>query len=296
MTARAEIISGSAPRRAAPIGEARSRKVRIEPAPRWPRLRLDDVWASRELVFFLAWRDIKVRYAQTVLGAAWAVLQPVMTMVVFTVIFGRFARIPSDGAPYAVFSLAALVPWTYFAGALGGAANSLIANSNLLTKVYFPRLAIPFAPVVAGLMDFAIAFVVLVVVLVASGITPSAWALVVIPCCMLTTMMTAVGVGTGLAALNIQYRDFRQIAGFLVQVWMYASPIVYPLSMVPAEFRMAYSLNPMVGVISGFRAVLLGQGAVPWATIVLGLATSGVLLAVGTAYFRHTERVFADVA
>jgi lipopolysaccharide transport system permease protein len=296
MTARTEVIPTVTAGGAALIAEVLPRRVRIEPAPHWPRVRIREVWASRELVLFLAWRDVKVRYAQTVLGAAWAVLQPVMSMVVFTVIFGRFARIPSDGAPYAAFSLAALVPWTYFSGALGGAANSLIANSNMLTKVYFPRLAIPFAPMLAGLMDFAIAFVVLLVVLIAFGITPSPWSLLVIPCCMLTAMMTALGVGCALAALNIQYRDFRQIAVFLVQVWMYASPIVYPLSMVPARFRVAYSLNPMVGVISGFRAVLLEQGTVPWMTILLGMATSAVLLSVGMMYFRHTERVFADVA
>lgn len=296
MSATAEPIAAPlAPRVASsPIRGART--TRIAPAPSWPRFHWRELWATRELLAFLAWRDVKVRYAQTVLGVAWAVLQPLMTMMIFTVIFGRFARIPSDGVPYAVFSLAALVPWTYFSTALSGASNSLVASANLLTKVYFPRLAIPIAPLLAALIDFAIAFVMMLIVLLAHGLRPSPWALVVLPWCMAMAMLTALGVGCGLAALNIQYRDFRQIAAFLVQVWMYASPIVYPISMVPAQLRGLYALNPIVGVIGGFRATLLGLDAVPWLSMLVGTASSLALLVAGVAYFRHTERLFADVA
>jgi lipopolysaccharide transport system permease protein len=237
-----------------------------------------------------------VRYAQTVLGAGWAVLQPLIAMVVFTVIFGRLAKIPSDGVPYAVFSLAALVPWTYFSTALAGSSNSLVLNTALVTRTYFPRLLIPLAPVVAGLVDFSVAFAVLLVVLVASGIVPSLWTLAVVPLLLLAVMMTAAGIGCWLAALNVQYRDVRQVTPFLVQVWMYATPIVYPLSLVPEAFRPLYALNPMAGVVTGFRAVLLGTGPVPWDVVLIGLGASAALLAAGTLYFRHTERVFADVA
>jgi lipopolysaccharide transport system permease protein len=217
-------------------------------------------------------------------------------MVVFTVIFGRFAGIPSDGVPYAVFSLAALVPWTYFAGALSGSSNSLVSNTSLVTKVYFPRLAIPLSPVVAGLVDFSIAFMVLLLVLTGYGIVPSPAAVPLVPVLVLITMMTAAGMGCWLAALNLQYRDVKQITPFLVQIWMYASPIVYPLSLVPHDLRMVYALNPMVGVVAGFRAVLLGQATLPWLELLIALLTSSSLLVTGTLFFRKTERVFADVA
>ena len=270
--------------------------IRIAPAPRWPRVDLAELWAARELLLFLVWRDVKVRYAQTALGAGWAVLQPLTGMVVFTVVFGRFARIPSDGAPYAAFSLAALVPWTYFAAAVSGAANSLITNRNLLTKIYFPRLILTLSPVVAGLVDFAVAFVALLLVLWGYGIAPSPWALVVVPLSLLIVAMTVVGVGSGLAALNVHYRDVRQITPFLLQVWMYGSPIVYPLSLVPQEFRLLYAINPMVGVVAGFRTVLLGRGAPPWTELSIALVTSAALLLVGARLFRGAERSFADVA
>lgn len=268
----------------------------IEPAGRWPRIDLRELWAYRGLFFFLVWRDVKVRYAQTVLGAGWAILQPVLTMLVFTVIFGRFANIPSDGVPYAVFSLAALVPWTYFSTALSGASNSLVSSTNLITKVYFPRLVIPFAPVLAGLVDFAVALVVLGAVMLFYGIVPGPLALVVVPLLLLGMMLTSAGVGCWLAALNIQYRDVKHVTPFLVQVWMYASPIVYPMSLVPEEYRGYYALNPMAGIVEGFRAVLLGTGAVAWPTIGLSLAVGAVLFLTGSLYFRRTERVFADVA
>jgi lipopolysaccharide transport system permease protein len=237
-----------------------------------------------------------VRYAQTVLGAGWAILQPVLTMLVFTVIFGRFANIPSDGVPYAVFSLAALVPWTYFSTALSGASNSLVSSTNLITKVYFPRLVIPAAPVLAGLLDFFIGMVIIVAMVLFYGLTPSPLALVIVPIVVVVMALTAAGVGSWLAALNIQYRDIRYVVPFLVQVWMYASPVVYPASVVPERFRLVYALNPMVGVIEGLRAAFLGTGEVGWSTIGVSLGMGLLLFVGGVLYFRRVERTFADVA
>lgn len=257
---------------------------------------LRELWHYRELFYFLVWRDVKVRYAQTVLGAGWAILQPVLTMVVFTIVFGNFAKVPSDGVPYPVFSLAALVPWTYFSKALTGSSGSLVANSNLITKVYFPRLITPMAPVLAGLVDFAVAFVILLLVMLGFGMVPAALSLAVLPVLILAMMTTAAGVGCWLAALNIHYRDVKYVVPFLVQIWMYISPVVYPLSLVPEQYRALYALNPMVGVIEGFRAVLLGTEAVSFGLIALSLGTGVLLLITGAIYFRRTEDVFADVA
>ena len=268
----------------------------IEPAGRWPKIDFRELWEYRGLFFFLVWRDIKVRYAQTVLGAGWAILQPVLTMVVFTIIFGNFAKIPSDGVPYAVFSLAALVPWTYFSTAFSGASNSLVSSTNLITKIYFPRLVIPFAPVLAGLVDMAIAFAILLLVMLSFGIVPSVGAVILVPVLTLVMMFAAAGVGCWLSALNIQYRDVKYVTPFLVQVWMYASPIVYPMSLVPEEYRPFYALNPLAGVIEGFRSVLLGTGSIAGSTIAISFLMSVVLLVTGVLYFRRTERLFADVA
>jgi len=267
----------------------------IAPSGRWPRIDLRELWTYRGLFVFLVWREIKVRYAQTVLGAGWAVLQPVLTMLVFAVIFGRFARIPSDGVPYPVFSLAALVPWTYFSTALSGASLSLTNDKNLVSKVYFPRLVIPFAPVLSGLLDFAIGLVILGVMMLAYGIAPHAGALVFLPVAALSMVLCAAGVGSGLAALNVQYRDVRYVVPFLTQVWMYASPIVYPASLVPERYRALYALNPMVGVIEGLRGSLLGTGGASWSIMGVSLASSLVLFVAGMLYFRRTERRFADV-
>jgi lipopolysaccharide transport system permease protein len=268
----------------------------IQPSGRFPRLDLGELWAYRGLFAFLVWRDIKVRYAQTVFGAGWAIMQPLLTTLVFTVVFGAFARVPSEGVPYMAFALAALVPWMYFSNAVLGASNSLIANTNLITKVYFPRLVIPFAPVLAGLMDLAISMGVLLIAIVALGLAPDAAALVMVPVLVLVMCATAIGVGCWLAALNIQYRDVRYVAPFMVQVWMYASPVVYPASLVPAEYRAVYALNPMTGVIGGFRATLLGTGPISWYDTGMAALTALVLFASGILYFRRTERVFADVA
>lgn len=277
-------------------GETLAAALVIEPARGVPLPDLGELWRYRELFFFLVWRDVKVRYAQTVLGAGWAILQPVLTMVVFTVIFGNFAEIPSDGVPYPVFSLAALVPWTYFSKALSGSSSSLVSNTNLITKVYFPRLITPLAPVLAGLVDFAIAFMILAAVMLLYGLLPAASALVVLPALILAMMSTAAGVGCWLAALNIHYRDVKYVVPFLVQIWMYLSPVVYPLSMVPEKYRLLYALNPMVGVIEGFRAVLLDTSAVSPGLIFLSLGIGLLLLVSGAIYFRRTEDVFADVA
>jgi lipopolysaccharide transport system permease protein len=268
----------------------------IEPARRFPTINVAELWRYRGLFFFLVWRDIKVRYAQTVLGAGWAILQPVLTMVIFAVIFGRFAGIPSDGVPYPVFSLAALVPWTYFSTALGASSGSLVSNTNLITKIYFPRLIIPLAPVLASLVDFAIAFVILLLVMAGYGMVPSASALVVLPILVLAMVLTVSGVGCWLAALNIQYRDVRYVVPFLTQSWLFASPIVYPMSLVPERFRWLYALNPLAGVIEGFRAVLFGRNPVGWGMVGISLAAGLLLFGSGALYFRSTERVFADVA
>lgn len=270
--------------------------VVIRPSGRWPGVDFGELWAYRGLFLLLVWRDIKVRYAQTVLGAGWAILQPLLTMMVFAVIFGRFAQIPSDGVPYPVFSLAALVPWTYFSTALAGASVSLTADKNLVTKIYFPRLVIPFAPVLSGLLDFVIGMLMLLGLMLVYRIVPGPSAIVVVPVAMLAMVMTAAGVGCWMAALNIQYRDIRYVVPFMVQVWMYASPIVYPASLVPEAYRTLYALNPMVGVIEGLRSALLGTGSLAWDMMGVSLMVSAVLFVSGSLYFRRTERVFADMA
>jgi lipopolysaccharide transport system permease protein len=269
---------------------------RIEASPPWPRVDVAELWRYRGLFIFLVWRDIKARYAQTVLGPGWAVLRPLLTMVVFTAVFGRMVRVPSDGVPYAIFSLAGLVAWNYFSTVFTAASGSLLTNKELITKVYFPRLVVPFASVFAGLVDLAIAFVVLMGMMVFFGIVPSAWSLVVVPLVVLAMMLTVGGVGCWLTALNIQYRDVQHLTPFVVQVWLYASPIVYPLSLVPEAYRPLYQLNPMVGVIEGFRASLLGTTPIPWGAIGVSLAGGLLLLVSGVLYFRRTERIFADVA
>jgi lipopolysaccharide transport system permease protein len=293
MTSGAELLAApeEAGPRPLPIG---ARHVRIAPTGRWAPLNLSELWAYRGLFFFLVWRDVKVRYAQTVLGAAWAVLQPVLSMVVFTVIFGRLIRVPSEGIPYPVFSLAGLVPWTYFSSALGGASNSLISSAGLITKVYFPRLVIPSGPVLAALVDFGIALMVLLLVMLGFGRLPPVTSfLLIFPVLMM--MMTALGTGCWLSALNIQYRDIKHVTGFLVQIWMYASPIVYPLTVVPRGYRGLYAINPMASAIGGFRAALLGTPGPSALEYMISLVAATALLVSGVFYFRRTERIFADV-
>jgi lipopolysaccharide transport system permease protein len=269
--------------------------VRVEPTGAWPGFRARELWRYRGLLLFLVWRELKVRYAQTVLGAAWAVLQPVLTTVVFTLVFGRFARLPSDGAPYAVFSLTALVPWTYFVTAVTGASNSLVINTSLVTKVYFPRLIIPAAPILAALLDLAISFLALLCLMLYHGTVPKPSAFVLLPLSIVMAVIAAAGVGCWLAALNIQYRDVKYVVPFLLQLWMFASPVVYPLSLIPASLRLAYALNPLVGVVAGFRGAIIGGGPTS-AELAVSFGSACLLFLAGAAYFRRTERVFADVA
>ena len=268
----------------------------IAPAPRWPGLNVGELWSNRELLLFLVWRDIKVQYAQTALGAAWAVVQPLMTMLIFTLIFGRLAKIPSDGVPYSVFTLAALIPWMYFSNAFSAASASLVNSSNLITKVYFPRLIIPIVSVLSGLVNFAVSCVVLAVMMIWYHVTPSLLAIPMIPALLLLMILTATGVGCWLAAVYIQYRDVRQIVPFIVQIWMYISPVVYPLSLVPERYRPLYALNPMAGIIQTFRVVLLRTGEIPWGTLGVSTIVGMALFLGGTLYFRRTEHLFADVA
>ena len=265
----------------------------VDPSSGWAAPRLGDLWTYRELLFFLVWRDVKVRYKQTALGVAWAVLQPLLTMFVFSLFFGRLARMASDGLPYPVFNLAGLVPWTFFAFGLNEAATSVVGSRHLITKVYFPRLAIPLATVLAGLVDFAIAFLLLLLVMAWYGIVPGLEALFVIPLVLLA-FVTALGVGLWLAALNVQYRDVRYVLPFLTQLWLFATPIVYPTSLVPAAWRPVYGLNPMVGVVDGFRWALLGS-APPGPALAVSACAALALALGGIFYFRRMERAFADI-
>jgi lipopolysaccharide transport system permease protein len=258
------------------------------------RLNLRDVWAYRELLYFLVWRDVKVRYKQTALGAAWAILQPVMTMVVFSIFFGRFAKMPSDGLPYPVFAFAALLPWQLFAYALSEAANSLVGSQNLITKVYFPRLIVPLASVLAGLVDFAIAFVVLLGLMWHDRILPTS-AVVFLPLFIALALATALAVGLWLSSLNVKYRDVRYTIPFLTQFWLFATPVAYPTSIVPEQWRPLLGLNPMAGVVEGFRWALLGKAEGPGPVLAVSVTVVALMLIGGLAYFRQTERTFADL-
>jgi lipopolysaccharide transport system permease protein len=257
-------------------------------------LNLKDVWAYRELLYFLVWRDIKVRYKQTALGAAWAVIQPVMTMVVFSVFFGRLAKVPSDGIPYPVFAFAALLPWQLFAFSLTESSNSLVGSQNLITKVYFPRLVIPLASVLAGIVDFAIAFVVLLGLLLYYGIRPTT-AVVWLPLFVLLALATALSVGLWFSALNVKYRDVRYTIPFLTQFWMFATPVAYSSTLVPERWRALFGLNPMAGVVEGFRWALLGKSGGPGGLLWVSVAAVFLLLTGGLFYFRRTEATFADI-
>ena len=268
--------------------------VRIEAGRKQPWFGLEELWEYRELVYFLAWRDIKVRYKQTLFGAAWALLQPVLTMLVFSLFFGRLAGVPSDGAAYPLFTFAALVPWGFFSYGLTQSANSLVASSNVVKKVYFPRIAIPLATVLAGAVDFVLALAVLGVMMAAYGAPLTAnvfW----LPPLFLLTLVAALGAGLWLAALNVYYRDVRYTLPFLAQFWLFATPVAYPSSMIPEPWRTAYGLNPMAGVVEGFRWALLGTGTPP-GPMVLASAMAAILAAAsGAIYFRRMERTFADV-
>jgi len=266
----------------------------IQPTRVWSSLNLRELWQYRELLFILIWRDIKVRYKQTVLGAAWAVLQPLLTMVVFSVFLGKLAKVPSDNIPYPIFTYVALLPWQLFDRALTESGNSLINNQSLITKIYFPRLIIPLAAVLSGLVDFAIAFVVLLVMMVAYGIVPTL-AVVTLPLLVVLALATALAAGLWLSALNVEYRDFRYAIPFLAQFWFYATPIVYPASLLDMKWRIVYALNPMVGVVEGFRWALLGKQSQVGPLILVSSLVVLVMLIGGVLYFRRMEDTFADV-
>jgi lipopolysaccharide transport system permease protein len=245
-------------------------------------------------MYFLSWRDIKVRYKQTALGAAWAVIQPLMTMVVFSIFFGKLAKMPSDGIPYPLFAYAALVPWTFFANSLTQASNSLLQNSNMLKKIYFPRLVMPISSVISGTVDFVFAFIVLIAMMLFYGIVPTV-NIVWLPFLVLLALGTALGAGLWLSAINVQYRDVRYVIPFLIQVWLFATPIAYPSSLLTEPWRTLYGLNPMVGVVEGFRWALLGTETAPGTAVMVSSFMAGILLVSGTFYFRRMERTFADV-
>jgi lipopolysaccharide transport system permease protein len=267
----------------------------IEPSRGWVSLQLRELWHYRELLYFLIWRDVKVRYKQTVIGAAWAIIQPLLTMVIFSVVFGQLAKIPSDGIPYPIFSYVALVPWTFFAGGLGRSSNSLVGSAGLIKKIYFPRLVIPISSVLAGLVDFGLSFIVLLGMMLVYGISPTA-NIIWLPAFLLLALVTALGVGLWLTAMNVQFRDVSYLVPFLTQAWMYATPIVYPASLIEnATLKMLYGINPMSGVVEGFRWALLGTDNAPGPMIIVSSLMALILLLSGAFYFRRMEKTFADV-
>jgi lipopolysaccharide transport system permease protein len=268
--------------------------VQIEPSRGWNSINFSELWEYRELLYFLTWRDIKVRYKQTILGASWAVIQPFFMMVVFSLFFGKLAKMPSDGIPYPIFAYAALVPWMFFANALTQASNSLITSANLLKKVYFPRLVIPIASVISGAVDFVLAFAVLIGMMLYFGFVPTA-NVIWLPFLFLLVVITALGVGLWFSAMNVQFRDVRYTIPFLTQFWMFATPIVYPSSLLSEPWRTLYGLNPMVGVVEGFRWALLGTDTAPGLMIIVSSFAAVGLLISGALYFRRLEKSFADV-
>jgi lipopolysaccharide transport system permease protein len=267
---------------------------RIAPSKGWVSLKLKELWEYRELLYFLIWRDIKVRYKQTALGATWAIIQPFFTMVVFSLFFGRLAKVPSDGIPYPIFSFAALVPWTFFANGLGQSSNSLVGSANLITKVYFPRLTIPIASVLSGIVDFALAFVVLLGMMLYYRMVPTVNVLW-LPAFLLLALIASLGVGLWLSALNVEYRDVRYVVPFITQFWLFATPIAYPSSLLHEPWRTLYGLNPMVGVVEGFRWALLGTKTAPGPIIAVSSIAALLILVTGAFYFRRMEKTFADV-
>ncbi|MDI6694104.1 MAG: ABC transporter permease [Anaerolineales bacterium] len=267
--------------------------IHIEPTHGWVALRLYELWEYRELLYFLTWRDLKVRYKQTVFGVAWAIIQPLFTMIVFSLFFGKLAKVPSDGLPYPIFSYAALLPWNLFASSLGQSSNSLVNSANLIKKIYFPRLVIPLSSVLSGVIDFAIAFAVLLGMMVYYDIrpTPAIWLL---PFFVLLTLIAALGVGVWLSALNVEFRDVRYVIPFLTQFWLFATPVAYPSSLLTGWWRILYGVNPMAGVVEGFRWALLGTQP-PSAMIGVSALISLAILASGVLYFRRMEKSFADL-
>jgi lipopolysaccharide transport system permease protein len=268
--------------------------LRIAPSKGWVPLKLRELWEYRELLYFLVWRDVKVRYKQTALGASWAIIQPFMTMVVFSIFFGHLAKVPSDGIPYPIFSFAALVPWTFFASGLNQSSNSLVGSGSLISKVYFPRLIIPLASVFSGIVDFAIAFLVMLAMMLYYGLIPTL-NVIWLPLFLLLALVTSLGVGLWLSALNVEYRDVRYVVPFITQFWMLATPIAYPSSLLHEPWRTIYGLNPMVGVVEGFRWALLRTNSAPGPLIAVSSAAAVLILITGAFYFRRMEKTFADI-
>jgi len=272
----------------------RPRKITITPPRGWLDLRIIEIWEFRELLYFLTWRDIKVRYKQTALGAAWAVIQPLMSMVIFTVIFGRFAKLPSEGIPYPVFSLAALIPWQLFSRALNDASSSLVSNQHMISKIYFPRLFLPASSIASGLVDFGIAFLVLILMMAYYKVDAS-WRLLLLPVFTLLTITNAMAAGMWLSALNVRFRDIKYVTPFLLQFWLYATPVAYSSTIIPEQWRSLYGLNPMAGVVNGFRWALFGQS---FESVNLFIVSAGAVLVFfisGLIYFQRMEQTFADL-
>ena len=267
----------------------------IEPKKGWVPIDLKEIWEYRELLYFLTKRDIKVRYKQTVLGGLWAIIQPTFTMIVFTLFFGRLAKIPSDGMPYPIFVYVGLLPWTYFANAVSGSGNSLVGSANLITKIYFPRLIVPASASLAGLLDFFVAMFVLGVLMIHYHFVPNIIGVLLFPCLVGLTFLCALGVGLWLSALNVQYRDIRYVIPFLIQLWMFVSPVIYPVSMVKEKYQWLLALNPMGGVIKAYRASIFGHQSIDWSLLSISAAMILFLLFTGLFYFRRMEKVFADV-
>lgn len=278
-----------------PLEAAEPPIVKISPSRGWIALRLSELWLYRELVYFLIWRDVKVRYKQTALGAAWAIIQPFFTMIVFSLFFGTLGgfnkTVPIN---YSIYTYAALVPWTFFANGLSQASNSLVGNANLIKKVYFPRLVVPIAAVLSGIIDFVLAFAVLIGMMIYFGVLPTL-NIIWLPLFLLLALITSLGVGLWLSALNVEYRDVRYVVPFLIQIWQFASPIAYPSTIVPERWRALYGLNPIVGVVEGFRWALLGTGSAPSVLVLVSTAAALAILVSGAFYFRRMEKTFADV-
>lgn len=268
--------------------------VIIQPRRHLFALDINVIWEYRELLYFLVWRDLKVRYRQSAIGVGWVILQPLMTMVVFTAVFGTFVGVPSDGLPYPIFIFSALLPWTLFANSLTRGSASVVGNAQLVSKIYFPRLILPLSGVLSPVADFAVAFVILIGMMVWFGISPT-WGILALPLLVLLAILTALAIGLWLSALNVRYRDVGHTVPFLVQIWMFMTPVTYPVSLVPEKWRLLYSLNPMAGVIEGFRWALLGQQSPDFGVIIVSAVMMSMLLVTGIVYFRYTERTFADV-
>lgn len=281
--------NGATAAREAPV------EVVIEPRSGWRLVNWGELYAYRDLFRFLIWREIKVRYAQSAIGIGWAIIQPTFSMIVFSIVFGRLAKVESDGTPYAVFCFAALVPWTYFSNSLTDGVNSLVSNAAMIRKIYFPRMMMPLSAVGARLIDFFIASILLFGLMAWFQVVPT-WGAFMLPVLVIIMILTASGVALWLTSLAIQFRDVKHAMTFVVQILMYAAPVVYPTSLIPEQYQLLYAINPMVGVIEGFRAALLGSREMPWAMIAVGAASSLVILLTGMMYFRRKERIFADVA